>query len=152
MAMISGDDLISLETTAIDVEKAIASIGDGDAGGISVFLGTTRNEKNAEGKSLIALDYQAYEEMAVSQMRQFAVRARDKWPIRRLALIHRVGRVEVGKPSVLIAVSTPHRAAAFEACRFLIDTLKAEAAIWKKEVWSDGSGQWVHPPQGPAGR
>jgi molybdopterin synthase catalytic subunit len=73
------------------------------------------------------------------------MRARDRWPIARLALLHRTGRVGLGEPSVIIAVATPHRAESFEACRWLIDTLKAEVPIWKKEVWGDGSGSWVHP-------
>jgi len=78
--------------------------------------------------------------MAKQQMRDLARRARQRWPIVRLALLHRVGRVPLTQPSVLIAVSTPHRAEAFEACRWLIDTLKSEVTIWKKEIWDDGAG------------
>jgi molybdopterin synthase catalytic subunit len=76
-------------------------------------------------------------------MRRLAEEARRGWRISRIVMLHRIGRVEVGQPSVLIAVSTPHRAEAFEACRFLIDRLKAEATIWKKEIWSDRSSTWV---------
>jgi molybdopterin synthase catalytic subunit len=94
---------------------------------------------------LVALDYQAYHEMARRQLADLAAEARRLWPIRKLALIHRVGRVPVGEPSVVIAVSCPHRGEAFDACRWLIDTLKKDVAIWKKEVWADGSGTWVHP-------
>jgi molybdopterin synthase catalytic subunit len=71
--------------------------------------------------------------------------ARDRWPIVKLAILHRIGRVALAEPSVVIAVSTPHRADSFQACQFLIDELKKSAAIWKKEVWADGSGTWVHP-------
>ena len=80
---------------------------------------------------------------AEAQMHRLAEEARRRWPICRLVMLHRIGRVDVGQPSVLIAVSTPHRAQGFEACRFLIDRLKAEATIWKKEVWGDGSSTWV---------
>jgi molybdopterin synthase catalytic subunit len=112
-------------------------------GGINVFVGLTRREKNAAGQDLTALDYEAYEEMALEQMRALARRAAEQWPISRLLLLHRLGRVAVGEPSVVIAVATPHRAEAFEACRWLIDTLKAEVPIWKQEVWSGGSTSWV---------
>ena len=81
--------------------------------------------------------------MAVDQMRRLAEEARRRWPIVRIVMLHRTGVVKVGQPSVLVAVSTPHRAEAFEACRFLIDQLKAQATIWKKEVWGDGSTSWV---------
>jgi molybdopterin synthase catalytic subunit len=83
--------------------------------------------------------------MAMKQMEDLARRARAKYPIMKLALLHRVGRVEIAQPSVIIAVSCPHRGEAFDACRFLIDALKAEVAIWKKEVFVDGSSSWVEP-------
>jgi molybdopterin synthase catalytic subunit len=141
--MMDSGDLIQLSDSPLDVAAAVAAVSDGGAGAISVFLGTTRDETSASGRPLVALDYEAYPEMARKQLHALAAEARKRWPILRVAILHRVGRVEVGKPSVLIAVSTPHRAEAFEACRFLIDRLKAEAAIWKKEVWDDGSTSWV---------
>ena len=141
-------DLIQIRPTPLATSHAIEFVTDPRAGGIDVFLGTTRDETSPEGRALIALDYEAYEQMALEQMRKLAGRARDKWPIVKLALLHRIGRVAVGEPSVVIAVSTPHRAQAFEACRFLIDELKRDIAIWKKEVWSDGTGTWVHPGGG----
>ena len=124
---------------------AVEFVTSSRAGGIAVFLGTTREERSPAGADLIALDYEAYREMAAGQLRDLARRARQRWPILKVAILHRTGRVVPGEPSVIIAVSTPHRAEAFEACRFLIDTLKAEIAIWKKEVWADGTGTWVHP-------
>ncbi|MGH7179023.1 MAG: molybdenum cofactor biosynthesis protein MoaE, partial [Tepidisphaeraceae bacterium] len=127
----------------LPVADAIANVSSEGAGGIAVFLGTTRAEKGADARNLVALDYEAYPEMALKQMHDLARRAREKWPIVKLAILHRVGRVNLGEPSVVIAVSTPHRAEAFQACRFLIDTLKSEVAIWKKEVWSDGTTSWV---------
>jgi len=119
-------------------------VSDATAGGIAIFLGCTRAETHADGRKLIALDYEAYEEMALKQMHDLAVAAREKWPIVKLVMLHRVGRVGLGEPSVLIAVSTPHRGEAFDACRWLIDTLKKDVAVWKKEVWEDDSATWVH--------
>jgi len=123
--------------------QAVEFVQDALAGGVAVFLGTTRAETNDAGRSLVALDYEAYGEMAAKQLAELAARAREQWPVIKLVLLHRIGRVGLAEPSVVIAVSTPHRGEAFEACRWLIDTLKAEVAIWKKEVWADGSGTWV---------
>jgi molybdopterin synthase catalytic subunit len=139
------DDWLEIRGDALPVAKAIAFTSTPLAGGIDVFLGTTRAETTADGRELLALDYEAYAEMADQQLRAFAKEARQRWPIVRLVILHRTGRVALGEPSVLIAVSTPHRAESFEACRWLIDTLKKEATIWKKEVWKDGAGTWVHP-------
>ena len=125
-----------------EMQRVVSFVSSGQAGGIDVFLGTTRTETDPAGRRLMALDYEAYREMATTQLRDLAVRARGQWPITRLAVLHRVGRVAVGQPSVIIAVATPHRAEAFAACRWLIDTLKAEAAIWKKEIWDDGAQTW----------
>lgn len=136
------DDWIELYAEPVPIERVVSFVSSGLAGGIDVFLGTTRAETDPAGRRLVALDYEAYREMAASQLRDLAARARERWPITRLAVLHRVGRVEVGRPSVIIAVATPHRAEAFAACRWLIDTLKAEAAIWKKEIWDDGGETW----------
>jgi molybdopterin synthase catalytic subunit len=136
-------DRIALSSEPITAADAIAHVTVPNAGGISLFSGNTRAENSPQGRRLVALDYEAYPEMALAQLQDLAVRARQRWPILNLVIIHGIGRVAVGEPSVLIAVSTPHRAEAFEACRWLIDTLKAEVAIWKKEIWEDGSGTWV---------
>ena len=136
-------DWIELSVEALSTAGCAAFVADPAAGGIDIFLGTTRSETNEEGKNLIALDYEAYSEMAIAQMRDLAARARGLWPILKLVLMHRVGRVKVGEASVIIAVATAHREDAFEACRWLIDTLKKEVAVWKKEVWEDGSVSWV---------
>lgn len=139
------DDLIALTSEPWAIGATVAFVTDPRAGGVAIFLGTTRAERRADGGELVALDYDAYPEMAAEQLQGLARRARVKWPVLKLALLHRTGRVGLGEPSVLVAVSTPHRAEALEACRWLIDTLKAEAAIWKKEVWADGTCSWVHP-------
>ena len=139
-------DRIEILPTPLPTAEAVAAVAHPDAGGVAVFLGTTRAEANSQtGAPLDALDYEAYPELALKQMHDLAARARAKWPILGLVLLHRIGRVAIAEPSVLIAVSTPHRNEAFEACRFLIDALKAEVAVWKKEVWSDGATTWVHP-------
>jgi len=139
------DDLIQLQPDAIDAAAVIAFVAAPHAGGIDVFLGTTREERHADGRELLALDYEAYADMALKQLRDLAAEARRRWPIVKLAIVHRTGRVNLAEPSVVIAVSCPHRGEAFDACRWIIDTLKKDVAIWKKEVWSDGSGTWVHP-------
>jgi molybdopterin synthase catalytic subunit len=136
---------IKLTPDPLDVAGATAFLHDARAGGISIFLGTTRGETNASGQTLDALDYQAYPEMARRQLEQLATTARGRWRIVRLVILHRTGRVGLAEPSVMIGVATPHRGEAFDACRWLIDSLKAEAAIWKKEIWADGAGTWVHP-------
>ena len=141
--MAESADIIELRDSPLDVGAAIATVAEAGAGAIASFLGTTRAETNENGRRLIALDYEAYREMAERQMYALADDARRRWPILRVAVLHRIGRVEVGKPSVLIAVSTPHRRESFDACRFLIDELKKETTIWKKEIWEDGTTSWV---------
>jgi molybdopterin synthase catalytic subunit len=141
----SETDWVALCAYDVFAAAAVRFVTDAAAGGIAVFLGTTRAETSASGQPLVALDYEAYPEMALQQMRNLAQRAREQWPITRLALLHRTGRVPVGEASVIIAVASPHRAEAFDACEWLIDTLKREVAIWKKEVWADGTATWVDP-------
>jgi molybdopterin synthase catalytic subunit len=139
-------DWLEILPTPLPADRAIAFVSVPEAGGVAVFLGTTRAENHPQsGRPLLALDYEAYPELANRQLSELAHNARQKWPILKLALLHRTGRVGLAEPSVVIAVSTPHRAESFEACRYLIDQLKAEVAIWKKEVWSDGTTSWVDP-------
>jgi molybdopterin synthase catalytic subunit len=138
-------DWIDILLDELGVAAAIDSVSHPEAGGIDVFIGVTRSEKRADGVELLALDYEAYNEMAVEQMNKLLDQAKAKWPICRAAILHRVGRVVIGQASVVIAVSCPHRGQAFEACRFLIDELKKSVTIWKKEVWADESATWVDP-------
>ncbi len=137
------DRWVEIRETALDVGQVLRFVADPRAGGVDVFLGTTRAETGAAGRELVALDYEAYPGMALARMQDLAARAAARWPVVKLALLHRVGRVALAEPSVVVAVATPHRADAFEACRWLIDTLKAEVPVWKKEVWADGSTSWV---------
>ena len=141
----TSDNWIALSPQALEVNRAVQFVTTAEAGAVAVFLGTTRAETNAAGQPLVALEYEAYAEMATQQLHDLARRARGRGPALKLALLHRIGRVAVGEPSVVIAVSTPHRGDAFALCQWLIDALKAEAAIWKREIWADGSRSWVTP-------
>ncbi|HXZ28117.1 MAG TPA: molybdenum cofactor biosynthesis protein MoaE [Terriglobales bacterium] len=106
-------------------------------GAVVIFDGVARN--HTRGRKTLYLDYEAYEPMALGELRRLAAEAREKFPIRNLALVHRLGRIQIGESSVLIAVYSAHRAPAFEACRWLIDTLKKKVPIWKKEYFEDGA-------------
>ena len=136
-------DWLEIHSDPIDPAAAIRFASNPDAGGIDIFLGTTRTQTGEGDRTLMALDYEAYTFMALSQFEKMAEEARRKWPVIKIVILHRTGRVAVGEPSVVVAVSTPHRAEAFEACRWLIDSIKAEVTIWKKEVWSDGNEKWL---------
>ena len=121
----------------IDAEPLIAAIKRGEDGAVVVFDGIVRN--NTRGRQTLYLDYEAYEEMAEKQMRELAMEAAKQFAVRQVALVHRLGRLQVGETSVLIVVASAHRAQAFEACRWLIDTLKKTVPIWKKETFADGA-------------
>ncbi len=138
------NDRVEILPTPLSIFDAERFVVIPDAGGICIFSGNTRAETSADGRELVALDYEAYGEMALRQLNELAGRTRERWPVLKLAILHRIGRVAVGEPSVVIAVSAGHRAEAFEACRFVIDKLKRDVAIWKKEVWQSGDATWVH--------
>lgn len=132
--------MISLTLHPIDIGAAINQVITPTSGGLNVFIGTTRNHSFAREVKL--LEYEAYEPMALHTIEQIEREAREKWPIHGVAIVHRLGRVPVGEASVVIAVSAAHRNEAFEACRFLIDTLKREVPIWKREHFVDGTSEW----------
>lgn len=132
--------MIEVITTPLDVQAVIQAAQSDQAGAISVFIGTVR-QKTAE-KDVEKLEYEAYEQMAIKKMEELAEQAKEKWTILGVGMQHRTGILEVGEIAVVIAVSTPHRQASFEACQFLIDTLKEVVPIWKKEVFQDGE-VWV---------
>jgi molybdopterin synthase catalytic subunit len=121
----------------IDTQKALESIKRGEDGAVAVFEGIVRNQ--TRGRRTLYLDYEAYEVMALTQLESLAGEALNKFGIRDVAIIHRLGRLEIGETSVLIVVASAHRAAAFDACRWLIDTLKRTVPIWKKEYFEDGA-------------
>ena len=119
------------------------------AGAVCVFLGTVR-EMTGERRTA-SLEYEAYPVMAARKMEELEAEARRRWPVIEVVLVHRVGHLDLGEISVAVAVSTAHRGHAFEACRWLIDTLKEVVPIWKKELWADGTEEWVHPGLPPMG-
>lgn len=119
------------------LEQSVAHPG---AGGIVTFQGVVRD--NARGKRVRHLEYDAYAEMAEQQMREIAAEVERRWSTDRIAIVHRIGRLEIGECSVVVTVACPHRAEAFEACRYAIDTLKSTVPIWKKEIAEDGE-EWV---------
>ena len=132
-----GPDRIELTRETIPAQRLVAASKQGEDGAVVVFDGIVRN--HSRGRRTLYLDYDAYEEMALKQMRELAEQARSRFAIRHVTLVHRLGRLEIGETSVLIVVAAAHRAAAFEANRWLIDTLKQTVPIWKKEVFVDGA-------------
>jgi molybdopterin synthase catalytic subunit len=136
--------MILLTETPIDLPAVLAHVQAPGAGAVDVFIGTVRD--NTQRKAVVRLEYEAYAPMALKKMEELAAEARRRWPVEALAIVHRVGLLQIGEAAVVIAVATPHRAEAFEACRWLIDTLKETVPIWKKEVFEDGE-VWVaaHP-------
>lgn len=134
-----GDDWVALTFSPLPSDAALSWVERGRCGGVVGFFGVVRD--HAEGRQgVVAVDYEAYEEQVVPRLQALAAEARVRLPdIGRIVLWHRVGRLEVGEASVAVVVSTPHRAEAFEATRFLIDTLKETVPIWKHEHWEGGS-------------
>jgi molybdopterin synthase catalytic subunit len=124
----------------IDLSELVRYVTDASAGAIATFIGTTRN--NNEGRKVIALDYDAYPEMAEKELKRIGDDARKKWRIERMAIVHRVGPVQITEASVIIAVSAAHRDDAFQACRFAIEEIKKTVPIWKKEVF-EGGEVWI---------
>ena len=129
--------VIALTREPIDAEKLVADAKSGEDGAVVVFDGIVRN--HSRGRRTLHLDYEAYEEMAVRQMRELGQQARERFGVRQVAMVHRLGRLEIGETSILIVVASAHRSAAFEACRWLIDRLKQTVPIWKKETFVDGA-------------
>ena len=135
--------MIHLTNEPIDHAAVTELVRRPDCGGVVVFLGTVRDL--TDGRETAALDYEAYPGMAEKKLAEIERETRDRWPIGEVALVYRLGHLGVGEVSVAVAVSSPHRAEAFEACRYAIDRLKAVVPIWKKENRADGSAEWVHP-------
>ena len=127
----------------IDYFALTESVRQGNCGAVVTFLGTVRDLTGEQ--VTVALDYEAYAPMAEKKMAEIEADTRKRWPVGNISMIHRLGHLEVGDISVAVAVSCPHRVQAFEACRHAIDRLKELVPIWKKENWSDGRTEWVHP-------
>jgi molybdopterin synthase catalytic subunit len=134
------EPVIQLTREPLDRKALIDTVSSPDCGGIVVFEGVVRN--HARGKQIRYLEYEMYEEMAREQIQAIAHEAQQRWGVERIAVAHRSGRLEIGESSVIVVVASPHRAPAFDACRYIIDTLKAAVTIWKKEVATTGE-EWV---------
>lgn len=135
---------IKILTEPLNIEHCITWASTPGCGAINVFIGTVRDE--TKGKKVVQLEFEAYEIMALNEMQKIAGDVMQKWPVNKILIHHRTGKLNVGEVPVVIAVSAAHRDAAFEACRYAIDTLKQTVPIWKKEVFDDGE-VWVaaHP-------
>jgi MoaE-MoaD fusion protein len=137
----SGGDVYRVVSTPLSPEAIAAEVDDPAAGGVVIFSGVVRNETG--GRAVKFLEYEAHAPMAEAKMREIGDAVRARWPdVKRVALLHRIGRLEIGESSVLIAVSAGHRQEAFEACKYAIDTLKRTVPVWKKEHFEDGE-VWV---------
>ncbi|KAJ8601508.1 hypothetical protein CTAYLR_006706 [Chrysophaeum taylorii] len=148
------DDHVRLSDQPIESREAEAFVGDPACGAIATFVGVTRD--TFEDKTVAKLSYEAYGPMALKEMRRLCELARERWDVKKCAILHRTGEVPIGGASVVIAVSAPHRKDALEACAWLIDELKATVPIWKKESYVDGDAppqwkqndrDWAPPPR-----
>jgi molybdopterin synthase catalytic subunit len=135
---------IKLTSEILNVQSCIDRVMSPESGGIDVFIGTVRSA--TKGKKVVQLEFEAYEPMALKEINKIAEEVLNKWPVHKMLIYHRTGILQIGEIPVIIAVSAAHRDAAFDACRYAIDTLKQTVPIWKKEVFEDGA-VWVaaHP-------
>ncbi|MBO9640864.1 MAG: molybdenum cofactor biosynthesis protein MoaE [Siphonobacter aquaeclarae] len=136
--------MIAVTDQPIDIQACLDAVQSERAGAVDVFIGTVRNHNNA--RSVVRLEYESFDSMAIRKMTELAEEAARRWPVEKIAIVHRKGVLFIGDVAVVIAVATPHRAESFEACRWVIDTLKQVVPIWKKEIYDDGE-EWLeaHP-------
>jgi molybdopterin synthase catalytic subunit len=136
-----------IETTnqPIDLPSLLEQVQSPAAGAVVLFFGSAR--ETTHGRTTKSLDYECYPEMAERKLAELEAEARRRWPVVNCILVHRLGHLKIGEVSVAVAVSTPHRDDAFHAGRWLIDTIKQEVPIWKRENWADGATEWVHPTE-----
>lgn len=135
--------MVTLTHQPIDFATLTESVRHNGCGAVCLFLGTVRDLTGDEATAF--LEYEAYPPMAEKKLAEIEADVRKRWPVGDIAIIHRLGRLAVGEVSVAVAVSTPHRAEAFDACRYAIDTLKEVVPIWKKDISPSGSGEWSEP-------
>jgi molybdopterin converting factor subunit 1 len=133
--------LFEITKEPLDPQRAAGAVRQDESGAVVLFSGVARN--HSEGRRVLALVYDAYPEMAARKLREVAEEVRARWPISGIAIHHRIGRLEIGEASLLVAVSSAHRQEAFEACQYAVDRVKQTVPIWKKEIWEDGEGAWV---------
>ncbi len=138
--------MFAITREPLDPGPLVEAVRRDESGAVVLFYGVVRNENL--GRSVRYLEYDAYEEMALKKLREVADEVRAKFPVTGVGVLHRIGRLQVGETSLLVAVSSGHRKEAFEACHYAVDRIKETVPIWKKEVWEDGS-EWVegHVPQ-----
>jgi molybdopterin synthase catalytic subunit len=141
MSGVSEAVLVRISADPLDVDEALSFVGDPGAGGTCVFVGTVRDSSPAG--EVTGLHYEAWEELAGARLREVASELIERWPLRRVAILHRTGDLAIGESSVVVACSAPHRAEAFDACRHGIERLKQDVPIWKKEALVSGEAQWV---------
>jgi molybdopterin synthase catalytic subunit len=137
MTVLHSEDRIEITRAAIPNAEIATHVRTDEDGAVSTFDGCVRN--HSHGRTTLYLEYEAYEAMALAKMQEIAAHIHAHYAIRRVAMVHRLGRLEIGETSVFIAVSSAHRAAALDACRYAIDTLKRTVPIWKKEFFADGA-------------
>ena len=136
--------MITIAHNLIDIQNVISSAESADAGAVNVFIGTVRSKTGH--KKVVRLEYEAYEPMAILEIKKIIELAKEKWLLKGWSVSHRVGTLNIGDVAVVVAVSTAHRKESFEACQFIIDSLKQTVPIWKKEIF-EGGEEWVsaHP-------
>ena len=135
------DDLLIVTAEELDPKRLTDAVRTDESGAVTLFHGVARN--NSEGRAVRALEYEAHESLAEKKLREVGDEVRQRFDIDGIGVHHRMGRVEIGETSLLVAVSSAHRREAFEACHFAVDRIKQTVPIWKKEIWADGSGDWV---------
>ena len=141
MSGVSEAVLVRISADPLDIDEALSFVADPGAGGTCVFVGTVRDSSQAG--EVTGLHYEAWEELADARLREVAAELLERWTVRRVAILHRVGDLAIGEASVVVACSAPHRADAFDACRHGIERLKEDVPIWKKEGLVSGEAQWV---------
>ena len=125
----------------LDPNELLDAVREDESGAVVLFHGVARN--NSDGRAVVALEYDAHPSLAEKKLREVAGEVRTRWPITAIAVLHRIGRLEIGETSLLVAVSSAHRQQAFEASQYAVDRIKQIVPVWKKEIWEDGSGEWV---------
>ena len=135
--------MIKIVTQKINTSAVLESVQTEACGAAVLFVGTTR--KMTDGRETTKLNYECYEEMAIQKINELSAQAKSSWSVEHVSVVHRVGTVPLGEASIAIAVSSAHRKPSFEAAEWLIDELKKQVPIWKKEHWADGTTEWVHP-------
>lgn len=135
--------MIGLSAKPLDAAALERAVKTDAHGAVVTFLGTTRETSPDDPRPVAALEYEAYESLAVAEMERIADETRERFGPLGIAMMHRTGRVALGEPSVAVVVAAPHRGAAFDACRFAIDALKSRVAVWKREVYRDGGAAWI---------